>query len=108
MTKCYFCRKKPSLLYMVKTNGGNVGCCSNCKFFYETASRWVDGNGTTVILKIVDFAIQKDRHCTNCKYININRDEKCSLDMWTGLGTHETEYPFSYANHGCRDYKKSE
>ena len=103
--KCYFCKKVlKAKIYYTELHENKITLCSMCKFIYHTLNEEYVNRGLRIVDRIMASIKNDKRHCINCRNLNENNEGYCFRDMWTGIGSHQTEYPNSFANHGCSNF----
>ena len=102
--KCDFCKKRlNNRTYRFEKNGHKYLTCSSCKFIFQLLCDEVESDRFIIIRKILDKIMRYKRHCTICRYFDINNPRKCTRGMWTGVNKeNQTGYAFTYANDQCK------
>ena len=108
MTICKFCKKKfLGQIYLIKMRRHSYDSCSACFGLYNLFKKEITYGRKNALMKIISTALEEDRHCTNCIYFREHNIAKCERDYWTGVDeAHADQYPFSYANGGCRMFSQ--
>lgn len=106
---CYFCKRNSKKKFFVKILNKERVVCSECKYIYDTMRKQHLSKRSEILTKIYETLKYSKRHCTICKYFNINNRSKCRKGYWTGIGDHHRQvYPHSYANSNCPQFTKEE
>ena len=105
---CEFCGKNiTERPYITIKEGTKYYSCSACKYMFNLLYKELDEQRFNHIRRMLDAAMRKYRHCSTCKRFRLMRTRMCAAGSYTGIDdSHQTEYPLSYANHGCTHYSK--
>ena len=105
---CEFCRKDISKrIYKIQTKEILFRVFSGCQFLYKIFRKEKDAGNLKIVENIIQTIIEEGQHCRKC--ISYNRDypSTCNRHYYTGVGgRHNADYPRSFANHGCVDYRE--
>lgn len=106
--KCYFCgREKCKKIYTIEFYGQKKIICSECKYLHNTIQSQYEANRGKSFQRIHSSIKNKDRHCMLCKWFIKDSPKNCRKGYNTGVGgRHEENYPYSYANHGCNEFRR--
>ena len=100
--KCFFCKKDISeKQYPVIDGTQKWLTCSFCSYISKIFIRERESGRTRAIKKILESVIPNKRHCTTCVHFKSISPSICRRHNYTGVGTHQDEYPNSYARCGC-------
>ncbi len=99
---CYFCDKKIEKYKVFRIFSGMKKVCGQCHSIHKL----LRGHTKEAIIKMIN---AMDKHtCYTCNNFNKHNEDYCFRHMYTGVITHNKEYPFTYANHNCGKYSLNE
>ena len=105
---CEFCKKDiTNRPYTIEKEGIKYWTCSACKFLFGLLCEEVISGRFDSLREMVNRSLMCKRHCRVCKHFRPYRESECQIGRSTGVGSSATtNYPFSYANHGCAYFER--
>lgn len=99
---CYFCGKNATKIKKFHVFSGVKNMCGQCYSIHKL----LKGQTVDSVLKMIN---AMDEHtCYTCVSFVKSREGNCRGGKLTGIGSHTSKYPFTYANHGCGRFEKVE